>query len=67
MHKTGQTLKEQDILHKSDIKTAKERSALYIHIRDNEDHSIDLENQIIIDREQFREKENKRGTVYTGI
>ena len=30
---TGQTLKERDILHKSNIKTAEERSALYIHIR----------------------------------
>ena len=48
---TGQTLKERDILHKSDIKTAKERSALYIHIRDNKDHVIDWENQTIIDRE----------------
>ena len=48
---TGQTLKERDILHKSDIKTGKERSAIYTHISNNKGHKIDWENQTIIDKE----------------
>ena len=48
---TGQTLKERDILHKSDIKTGKEKSAIYTHISNNKGHAIDWENQTIIDKE----------------
>ena len=32
---TGPTLKQRDRLHKSDSTAAKERSALYIHIRES--------------------------------
>jgi len=35
---SGQTLKQRDIGHKSDINTRKSRSGLYKHIRDNEGH-----------------------------
>ena len=56
---TGQTLKERDILHKSDIKTGKEKSAIYTHISNNKGHAIDWENQTIIDKENNLEEFEK--------
>ena len=47
----GQTLKQGDIGHKSDIKTKKSRSRLYKHIRNNKGHEIDFEKQKILDWE----------------
>ena len=48
---SGQTLKQRDIGHKSDINTKKTRSGLFKHIQENPGHEIDWENQIILDRE----------------
>ena len=48
---SGQTLKQRDIGHKSDINTKKTRSGLFKHFQENPDHEIDWENQIILDRE----------------
>ena len=48
---SGQTLKQRDIGHKSDINTKKTRSGLFKHIQENPGHEIDWENQIILERE----------------
>jgi len=48
---SGQTLKQRDIGHKSDINTKKTRSGFFKHIQENPGHEIDWENQIILDRE----------------
>ena len=48
---SGQTLKQRDIGHRSEIKTRKTRSGLFKHIQDNPGHEIDWENQIILYRE----------------
>ena len=55
----GQTLIERDILHKSNIKTGKEKSAMYTHISNNKGHAIDWENQTIIDKENNLEEFQK--------
>ena len=55
----GQTLIERDILHKSYIKTGKEKSAMYTHISNNKGHAIDWENQTIIDKENNLEEFQK--------
>ena len=56
---TGQTLIERDILHKSYIKTGKEKSGMYTHISNNKGHAIDWENQTIIDKENNLEEFQK--------
>ena len=63
---SGQTLKQRDIGHKSDINTKKTRSGLFKHIQENPGHEIDWENQIILDREpnSYVQEENKRSYVY---
>ena len=58
IRESGQTLKQRDAVHRSDIKTKKTRSGLFKHIRDNPGHEIDWENQVILDKEanMFRRK-----------
>ena len=48
---SGQTLKQRDVGHKSDINTKKTRSGRFKHIQENPGPEIDWENQIILDRE----------------
>ena len=45
---SGQTLKQRDTGHKSDIKLKKTRSGLFKHSRDNSSHEIDWKNQRIL-------------------
>jgi len=61
---SGQTLKQRDIGHKSDINTRKSRSGLYKHIRDNEGHEIDFQNQKILDREPNMFKRKIKEALY---
>ena len=56
--KSGQTLRQQHIGHKSDIRTGKTRYGLYKHIRDFKDRDIDWENQIILDKDPDMFKKN---------
>ena len=64
MGESGQTLKQRYIGHKSDINTKKSRSGLYKHIRDNEGHEIDFQNQKILDREPNMFKRKIKEALY---
>jgi len=61
---SGQTLRQRDIGHKSDIRTGKTRCGLYKHIRDFKDHDIDWENQIILDKDPDMFKRRIKEAVY---
>ena len=61
---SGQTLRQREIDHKSDIRTGKTRCGLYQHIRDFKDHDIDWENQIILDKAPDMFKRRIKEAIY---
>ena len=61
---SGLTLKQKDMLHKSDTKTGKTRCALYTHISNNIGHDIDWEKKEVLDRERDFEKRKIKEALY---
>ena len=60
----GDSLKQRDTLHQSDIKKKKRSCALYTHIEANRSHTIDWDKKSVLDKEKDFEKRKIKIALY---